>query len=160
MKKIILILLIFVSSVLSAEMVYVMSRKDYYDLCATISAYKTDYQTGIKYQFYHITSLIQDLENIKNKLEAKEKSTFSNDMEVLISSVSCLRYSIPAKTHRQFEIITDILEGLQKYDDKRYYSGANSRLDRKLTTDEKLSILGGRIDLLEMRLLKMEGLIK
>ena len=81
MKKIILILLIFASSVLSAETVYVMSRKDYYDLCAKISAYKTDYQTGIKYQFHHITSLIQDLEDIKNKLEVKEKSTFSSDID-------------------------------------------------------------------------------
>ena len=133
MKKIILILLFFASSILSAETVYVISRKDYYDL-----------------------------EDIKNKLEAKEKSTFSNDIEVLISSVSCLKYSISAKTHRQFEIITDILEGLQKYDDKRYYSGANSRLDRELTNDEKISILGGRIDLLEKQLkgfmkIKLEG---
>ena len=137
MKKIILILLIFVSSVLSAETVYVMSRKDYYDLCATISAYRTDYQTGIKYQFYHITSLIQDLKNIKNKLEAKEKSTFSSDID--------------------WDIVKKVL---REYDNQKYYSGANSRLDRELTTDEKLSILGEEIDLLEMRLLKMEGLIK
>ena len=108
MKKIILILLIFVSSVLSAETVYVISRKDYYDL-----------------------------ENIKNKLEAKEKSTFSSDID--------------------WDIVKKVL---REYDNLRYYSGANSRLDRELTTDEKLSILGGRIDLLEMRLLKMEGLIK
>ena len=129
MKKIILILLIFVSSVLSAETVYVMSRKDYYDLCATISAYRTDYQTGIKYQFYHITSLIQDLKNIKNKLEAKEKSTFSSDID--------------------WDIVKKVL---REYDNKKYYSGANSRLDRELTTDEKISILGGRIDLLEKQL--------
>ena len=129
MKKIILILLIFASSVLSAEMVYVMSRKDYYDLCAKISAYKTDYQTGIKYQFYHITSLIQDLEDIKNKLEVKEKSTFSSDIDWNI-----------------------IIKVLNEYDNKKYYSGANSRLDRELTTNEKISILGGRIDLLEKQL--------
>ena len=136
MKKIILVLFL-MSSVLSAETVYVMTRKDYYELCAKISAYKTDYQTGIKYQFYHITSLIQDLENIKNKLEAKEKSTFSSDID--------------------WDIVKKVL---REYDNKKYYSGANSRLDRELTTDEKLSILGGRIDLLEMRLLKTEGLIK
>ena len=129
MKKIILILLIFASSILSAETVYVMSRKDYYDLCAKISAYKTDYQTGIKYQFYHITSLIQDLEDIKNKLEAKEKSTFSSDIDWNI-----------------------IIKVLNEYDNKKYYSGTNSRLDRELTTNEKISILGGRIDLLEKQL--------
>ena len=139
MKKIILILLIFASSILSAETVYVMSRKDYYDLCATISAYKTDYQTGIKYQFYHITSLIQDLEDIKNKLEAKEKSTFSSDIDWNI-----------------------IIKVLNEYDNKKYYSGANSRLDRELTTNEKISILGGKIDLLEKQLkrfmkIKLEG---
>ena len=113
MKKIILVLFL-MSSVLSAETVYVMTRKDYFELCAKISATETD---------------LADLRHIKNSLTPMEKSTFSSDID--------------------WDIVKKVL---REYDNKKYYSGANSRLDRKLTTDEKLSILGERIDLLEKQL--------
>ena len=124
MKKIILILLIFASSILSAETVYVMTRKDYFELCAKISATETD---------------LADLRHIKNSLTPMEKSTFSSDID--------------------WDIVKKVL---REYDNQRYYSGANSRLDRELTTNEKISILGGKIDLLEKQLkrfmkIKLEG---
>ena len=135
MKKIILILLFFASSVLSAETVYVMSRKDYYDLCAKISAVGTDREFGVIVPL----KVLADLRHIRNSLTPMEKSTFSNDID--------------------WDIVKKVL---REYDNKKYYSGANSRLDRELTTDEKMSILGGKIDLLEKQLkgfmkIKLEG---
>ena len=124
MKKIILVLFL-MSSVLSAETVYVMSRKDYYDLCAKISAIETDRASGITMPL----KVLADLRHIRNSLTPMEKSTFSSDID--------------------WDIVKKVL---REYDNQRYYSGANSRLDRELTTDEKLSILGGRIDLLEKQL--------
>jgi len=123
MKKIILVLFL-MSSVLSAETVYVMTRKDYFELCAKISATETD---------------LADLRHIKNSLTPMEKSTFSSDID--------------------WDIVKKVLN---EYDNKKYYSGANSRLDRELTTNEKISILGGKIDLLEKQLkrfmkIKLEG---
>ena len=135
MKKIILILLIFASSILSAETVYIMSRKDYFELCAKISATETDRASGITMPL----KVLADLRHIRNSLTPMEKSTFSSDID--------------------WDIVKKVL---REYDNQRYYSGANSRLDRELTTDEKLSILGGRIDLLEKQLkrfmkIKSEG---
>jgi len=134
MKKIILVLFL-MSSVLSAETVYVMTRKDYFELCAKISATETDRASGITMPL----KVLADLRHIRNSLTPMEKSTFSSDID--------------------YDIVKKVL---REYDNKKYYSGANSRLDRELTTNEKISILGGRIDLLEKQLkrfmkIKLEG---
>lgn len=155
MKKVILIFFIFASSILSAETVYVMSLKDYYGLCAEISACQTDIDLGqcpapIQLRRVYV------LKEIKEKLKPIEKNvSFSSDIDLdivikVLEDVSA-DYKLDSQQREETnKSITYLRTKIQnEIEDKN-----------KLTPNEKLSILGGDINLLEMRLIYHEMIMK
>jgi hypothetical protein len=135
MKKIIVLLTLTICScsTVFAETYYRMSRKDYIDLCSKISALDTDKEFDTYSDTMAKELTLQELTIIKNKLEKYDtESSFSKDIADKVDKTQL--------TDGQWKDVEHLITQLKG---KSY--------------DDDMFIIRGKIDLLEMEILKLKG---
>jgi len=99
---------------------------------------------------YNQDAIIRNRFSDAVKIAAQETDEkFAEEIESLISLTERLKYSIPARTDSQRDMIRCLIEKLEEVKKKN-----------ELTIKEKLSLINGKISLLEIQILQIEKKLK